>query len=54
MDASAATSNPTALDKGGTPLYRSETVVAAELRVRQRGLETTGIDPRRLRKHAAA
>lgn len=46
--------HPDGLDERHRPLYRSETVVAAELRVRQRGLETTGIDPRRLRKHAAA
>jgi MerR HTH family regulatory protein len=44
--------HPDGLDERERPLYRPETVIAAELLVRQRGLETTGIDPRRLRKQS--
>ena len=41
---------PDGLDERERPLYRPETVTAAELTVRKRGLETTGVDPRQLRK----
>jgi len=40
------------LDERGHPLYREEDVVAAEKRVRDNGLRTSGIDPRRTRRAA--
>lgn len=43
---------PDGLDERRRPLYRRETVIAAELEVRKRGIETTGIDPRQLRLSA--
>lgn len=41
---------PDGLDERKRPLYRPETVEAAEARVRENGLAASGIDPRRLRK----
>jgi transposase-like protein len=48
--------HPDGLDERHRPLYRSETVIAAELQVRRRGLETSGgrLDPRQVRNHTAA
>jgi DNA-binding transcriptional MerR regulator len=45
---------PDGLDERKRPLYRRETVMVAELEVRQHGLDTSGIDPRRLRKTRVA
>lgn len=42
------------LDERGRPLHTAEAVRAAERRVRERGLRTTGIDPRRLRQRPLA
>ena len=44
---------PDGLDERGRPLYRRDTVLAAEQEVRERGIATSGIDPRRLRRRAA-
>ena len=38
------------LDERGRPLHTREAVRAAEKRVRQNGIETSGIDPRQLRQ----
>jgi hypothetical protein len=40
------------LDERGRPLHTREAVRAAEMRVRERGLEASGIDPRQLRRAA--
>lgn len=40
------------LDERGRPLHTREAVRAAEMRVHERGLETSGIDPRQLRRAA--
>jgi DNA-binding transcriptional MerR regulator len=40
---------PDGLDEHGRPLYRRDTVRAAERKVRENGLRTSGIDPRTLR-----
>jgi DNA-binding transcriptional MerR regulator len=45
---------PDGLDERGRPLYRPETVTAAERRVRENGLRASGVDPRRTRKSARA
>jgi DNA-binding transcriptional MerR regulator len=37
---------PAGLDERGRPLYTREAVRAAERRVRENGLRTSGIDPR--------
>lgn len=41
---------PDGLDERERPLYKPETVEAAEARVRENGLAASGIDPRRLRR----
>ncbi|HEV2252655.1 MAG TPA: helix-turn-helix domain-containing protein [Streptosporangiaceae bacterium] len=41
------------LDERGYPLHTREAVRAAERRVRENGIEKTGIDPRQLRQRAA-
>lgn len=43
---------PDGLDERGRPLYLPETARAAERGVRERGIATSGLDPRRLR-HAS-
>ena len=45
---------PDGLDERNRPLYRRETVRAAEATVRANGLRTSRIDPRTQRKHARA
>lgn len=45
---------PQGLDERGHPLHTREAVQAAELAVRRRGIEVSGIDPRLLRKRDAA
>ena len=40
------------LDERGYPLHTREAVRAAERRVRENGMEASGIDPRRLRRAA--
>jgi DNA-binding transcriptional MerR regulator len=41
------------LDENGRPLYHPDDVAAAEKRVRENGLRTSGIDPRAARRSAA-
>jgi len=41
-------------DEKGYPLYSPQAVRAAEQRVRENGLQWSGIDPRQLRKSARA
>ena len=41
------------LDERGYPLHTPAAVRAAELKVRENGLEASGVDPRRTRKRAA-
>jgi len=43
---------PQGLDERGFPLHTREAVRAAEKRVRENGLKTSGIDPRQLRRAA--
>lgn len=43
-----------ALDERGRPLHTAEAAAAAERRVRENGLRTSGIDPRQLRGKGAA
>jgi DNA-binding transcriptional MerR regulator len=45
---------PAGLDERGYPLYARAAVIAEELRVRENGLRTSGIDPRALRHPSAA
>lgn len=45
---------PQGLDERGWPLHTAEAVRAAERRVRENGLRTSGIDPRRLRQRPLA
>lgn len=44
---------PDGLDERNRPLYRRETVRAAERKVRENGLRVSGVDPRSLRSRAA-
>ena len=44
---------PQGLDERGYPVHSREAVRAAERRVRENGLQTSGIDPRQLRQQAA-
>lgn len=44
---------PQGLDERGYPLHSPEALRAAEKRVRENGIEKTGIDPRQLRGRAA-
>ena len=44
---------PQGLDERGYPVHSREAVRAAERRVRDNGLQTSGIDPRQLRQQAA-
>lgn len=46
--------SPQGLDERGRPLYARAAVRAAERRVRENGLRTSGIDPRALRRRSAA
>lgn len=41
------------LDERGRPMHTREALVAADKLVRENGLKTSGIDPRRLRHPAA-
>lgn len=41
---------PQGLDEHGWPLHTAEAVRAADDRVRRRGIEASGIDPRQLRR----
>lgn len=43
---------PQGLDERGYPLHTREAVRAAERRVRENGLQASGIDPRQLRRAA--
>lgn len=43
---------PRGLDERGHPLYHPDDVAAAEKRVRDNGLRTSGVDPRTLRRAA--
>lgn len=45
--------SPAGLDERGHPLYKAADVRQAEREVRERGIATSGIDPRRLRRRAA-
>ena len=45
--------SPRGLDERGYPLYAEPDAVRAEAAVRERGIATTGIDPRRLRRGIA-
>lgn len=45
---------PAGLDERGYPLYRAESVRAAERAVRANGLAASGIDPRRQCRRVAA
>jgi DNA-binding transcriptional MerR regulator len=45
---------PQGLDERNRPLYARQAVRAAERRVRENGLRTSGIDPRALRRRTAA
>ena len=44
---------PQGLDERGYPLHSAEAVRAAEGNVHERGLDKSGVDPRRLRKSAS-
>jgi DNA-binding transcriptional MerR regulator len=45
---------PSGMDERGWPLYAPESVREAERKVRERGLATSGIDPRQLRRREVA
>lgn len=45
---------PQGLDERGYPLYTREAVRAAERRVRDNGIATSGVDPRQTRKASPA
>ena len=44
---------PQGLDEAGRPLHTREAIRAADRKVRQNGIEASGIDPRQLRSRPA-